>query len=353
MADLRALVEAAKDSELFTGPILAGDTARFLDEWSGPVRQLAREDSERGVRHVYFVGSGGSYAAMLGGSYLLRRFTRVPASTLLSYDLLWEAPAALDSSATAFFASYSGATEDTLAAIRLAKARGARTVAIGRSADSPIAAEAGFTVAHGSKDLYGLPLATVYLYALEHARQAGATAADEILVGMDGLSQVLARAYERDESRGEELARELLDSNVLYCLGSGALYGLAYKFALTVFMENLRVHGSAIETAEFRHGPAEALERQRLDMFFLLNDDETRTVSERAIEVASRYGARVVALDIRDYEGVHPVLAPFVLLVPLQWFVVYSALLRGIHDLDERVLMGHRILGKGDQVTWP
>jgi fructoselysine-6-P-deglycase FrlB-like protein len=53
------------------------------------------------------------------------------------------------------------------------------------------------------------------------------------------------------------------------------------------------------------------------------------------------------------YEGIHPLLAPFVLMVPLQWFAVYSAFLRGITDLDERVLMGHGILGKGDGVTWP
>lgn len=353
MPDLSSLVEVAKESELFTGPVLAEDTAKFLDEWSEPIRELAREDRERDVGRVYFVGSGGSYASMLGGAYLLRRFTPVPTAATLSYDLLWEAPVALDASATAFFASYSGATEDTLAAIRLAKARGARTVAIGKSADSPIAAEADVTVAYGSKDLYGLPLAAVYLYALEHARHASGAVAEEVLAGLREIPAALARAYERDESRGEQLARDLLDSQVLYCLGSGALYGLAYKFALTVFMENLRVHGSAIEAAEFRHGPAEALERQRMDMFFLLNDDETRTVTERSIEVAAEHGARVVVIDARDYDGVHPLLAPFVLLVPLQWFVVYSALLRGILDLDERVLMGHQVLGKGDQVTWP
>jgi fructoselysine 6-phosphate deglycase len=351
--DLPSLVEAAKDSELFTAPILAEDTARFLTEWSQPLRELARSDRSRGVGQLYFVGSGGSYSAMLGGAYLMRRFTRVPSASLLSYDLLWERPPALDPSATAFFASYSGATEDTLAAIRAAREAGARTVAIGRSDDSPIAAEADVTVAYESKDLYGLPLAAVYLYALEHARADGVAEADEVLAGLNEIPSALGAAYRRDQAQGETLARHLLDSQVLYCLGSGALYGLAYKFALTVFMENLRVHGSAIETAEFRHGPAEALERQRMDMFFLVNDDDTRGVSERSIEIARERGARVVAIDARDYEGIHPLLAPFVLLVPLQWFVVYSALLRGILDLDERVLMGRRILGRGDQVTWP
>ena len=87
-------------------------------------------------------------------------------------------------------------------------------------------------------------------------------------------------------------------------------------------------------------------------MFFLVGDDETREMTLRSMEIARVRGARVIALDIRDYPGVHPLLAPFVLLVPLQWFVVYSALLRGITDLDERVLMGRRILSTGGAV-WP
>ncbi|MDX6567150.1 MAG: fructoselysine 6-phosphate deglycase, partial [Gaiellales bacterium] len=56
--------------------------------------------------------------------------------------------------------------------------------------------------------------------------------------------------------------------------------------------------------------------------------------------------------DVADYPGLHPLLAPFVLKVPLQWFVVYSALLRGIDDLDERVLMGRNVLAAGG-ATWP
>jgi hypothetical protein len=46
-------------------------------------------------------------------------------------------------------------------------------------------------------------------------------------------------------------------------------------------------------------------------------------------------------------------LAPFVFLVELQWFTVYSALLRGITDLDERVVMGHRRMAVGPDATWP
>jgi fructoselysine-6-P-deglycase FrlB-like protein len=57
--------------------------------------------------------------------------------------------------------------------------------------------------------------------------------------------------------------------------------------------------------------------------------------------------------DVAAYPDLHPLLAPFVLLVPLQWFTVYSAILRGVLDLDERVFMGHRVLATGPDATWP
>jgi fructoselysine-6-P-deglycase FrlB-like protein len=61
---------------------------------------------------------------------------------------------------------------------------------------------------------------------------------------------------------------------------------------------------------------------------------------------------RTIIYDMADYPDVHPLLAPFLLLIPLQWFTVYSALLAGIHNLDERVFMGRGVLAEG-QAAWP
>ena len=76
-------------------------------------------------------------------------------------------------------------------------------------------------------------------------------------------------------------------------------------------------------------------------------------VGERVLTLAQTQGASVLVYDFADYGDLHPLLAPFVLMVPLQWFAVYSALLRGITDLDERVYMGRGVLAQGQGVTWP
>ena len=356
MGDLTALTEAAISSEFFTGPHLAGDLSSFLVEQHPRIAQLARRTAAGEFTHIFFVGSGGSWSCMYSGKYLIDRLCGIPADLTTGYELTWRDPSRLDARSLVFLASYSGATEDTLAALRHANARGAHTVALVRRRPSPMAREAAEVVDYDAAALYALPLATVYLFALELARLTGgarATEADAALEGLRGLPAVLERTYHAAQAPMLEAARRFLSANLLYTVAAGPLYGLAYKFALTVFMENIRVHGSVIESTELRHGPVEMFERQRADMVFLLGTDASRPLTERAIDVATDAGARTLVLDAADHPGLDPLLAPFVLLVPLQWFTVHSALLRGIGDLDERVFMGRRLLASGTDATWP
>ena len=356
MADMTALVDAARGSELFTAPRLEADLARFLDEHGRTVRHLAERVVDGEFDHVYFVGAGGSWANMYTGTYLLDRLTTVTSDAMPSYEFTWRDSPRLGARSLVFLASYSGATEDTLAALRHATSRGAHTVALARRRPSPMAAEASIVVDYDSTALYILPLAAVTLFALEVARLADSpkrAEAEAALAQLPDLPAMLGRAYREGEQAGLEQARRFLSSTAMTVLAAGPLFGLGYKFALTVFMENIRVNGSIIESTELRHGPVEALERQRLDVVALLGTDESRELTERAIRTVEENGARVLVFDAADYPGLHPLLAPFVLLVPLQWFTVYSALLRGILDLDERVFMGHRILATGPDATWP
>jgi len=252
-----------------------------------------------------------------------------------------------------FAATYSGNTEDTVAGLRYAKSRGARTIGIARRRDCAIAREADAMIDYDSTALYILPLAAVYLFALEVARLGGYDGAAPAIEGLRGLPPVLGRIYRDSQPRAEALSAQFADSTLLYAIAAGPLYGLAYKFALTVFMENIRIHGSVIASDEFRHGPVEMLDRQRADMVFLLGTDDTRAMTQRVLDLVSgRDNVRTIVYDVAEHADVHPLLAPFVLLIPLQWFVVYSALRAGIHDLDERVFMGRGILSQGG-ANWP
>jgi fructoselysine 6-phosphate deglycase len=348
---LETKVERARSSELFSAPYLEQDLARYLNEQATRVRELAARAREDGVETIFFVGSGGSWSSMYTGKYLCDRLLRIPGELSLSYELCWRAPLRLDERALVFLASYSGATVDTRAALEFAKSRGAHTVAIVNASDSPIGRSADEVVAYGSRGLYSLPMAVVTSFVSEWARLDGHPDADSVATALEAIPGLVGGAFRTSEQPARRLAEQFLDSTLLYCLGAGPLYGLAYKFALTVFMENLRIHGSVIESAEFRHGPAEMLERHRPDVVVLIGSDDSREQTLSTLEFVQRQGARTAVFDAADYD-VHPLLSPFVLKVALQWFIVYGALLRGIDDLDARVFMGHGVLA-GKDAKWP
>lgn len=351
--ELKQLVDTARQSKLFTAPVLGPDLERFLKEKSPMIKALAKEAVDKKVKHIYWVGAGNSWVNLFSGKYLMDKFTDIPTDVYMSYDFIWRNPKMLDENSWVFLASFSGATEDTAGALRFAKAHKARTIVLVDKADSYMGKEADVVIDYNSKALYILPLAAAYLFALEVARLQGCQEAQPIIDGLFKLPALLSKQYIDEEEKAKELAEKYVDERMLYTLSSGPLWGIGYKFGLTVFMENMRVHGSFMDATEFRHGPAEMLDREQPTAVILLGTDDSRQMVERVRDILVSHNAKTIIFDAADYPGIHPLLSPFVLMIPLQWFAVYSSLLRGITDLDERVLMGHGIMGKGKDITWP
>ncbi len=351
--NLEKLVEQAIESLLFTAPVLGPDMRRFLDQHGKAIRDLAKQAMDEHVNHIYWVGSGNSQINLLSGKYLLDKFCDIPSDCFTPYEFVWSNPKRLTEKAWVFLASFSGATEDTVVALRHAKEKGAKTIVLVNKADSLMGKEADIVFAYESKALYILPLTAVYLLALELARLQGVTEVDPILQDLYQLPEFLSRQYREEKEPAKQLAEKFKEETIFYTLGSGVLYGLAYKFGLTVFMENMRVHGSFMNAVEFRHGPVEMLDRQKASFVVLLGNDESRTVVSRVIELLKSQEVPLIVYDMAKYPDIHPLLASFVLMIPLQWFAVYSAFMRGITDLDARVFMGRGIMGKGEGITWP
>jgi fructoselysine-6-P-deglycase FrlB-like protein len=351
MTESEAFVERAKASEYFSGARLAEDLERFLVEHGEACRELGRQ--LRGAEQVYLVGSGGSLATLQTAKYVLDGVVAVPFEALHGYDLTWRDPLRLGPGSVAFFSSYSGDTEDTVAALRFARERGARTVGVVRGGDSAIAREADDLIEYGSAAIFEVPIAALTLVGAglaEGSRWEDAGA--RVATALNDLPAAVRTAVEQEEGRAEERARTFLSSRHLYVLGAGPLAPLAYKVALTVVMENIRIGATWCDATEFRHGPAEALERSQIDALVLLGTDGSRALAERTLAFLDEHGARTQVIDAASYPNVHPLFTPLLLNSITQWFTVWSAVLRGITDLDERVFMGRHVLATGGH-RWP
>ena len=227
-----------------------GDAARALADLIDPA-----------VNTLYLVGSGGSYADMVQAKYLFDALTEVRTEAITSYDVMWRAPRLLDDRAIFVVASLSGETEDTLAAMRYATEQGATTVSLVRDEGSTLAREADHFIAFDSAACYEGPVVLLALLAGELAARAGrAQVRDDLERSLHELPEILRRCVEAELEAAGAKAEEFLDSTHIYVLGAGVLSALAYKVALTVVMENIRIGATYCDASEFRHGPAEALE---------------------------------------------------------------------------------------------
>ena len=194
--------------------------------------------------------------------------------------------------------SYSGETEDTVAALRFARERGATTVGIVKGGDSAIARGRPRHRVRVGGDLRGA-----------HRRADPGRCRDERGPARSRARKLATacvavpapcRGARGRRRRAEERAREFLSSRHLYVLGAGPLAPLAYKVALTVVMENIRIGGTWCDASEWRHGPAEALERSQADALMLIGTD-ARSMCERSLAFLREHGARTLVIDAADY----------------------------------------------------
>jgi fructoselysine 6-phosphate deglycase len=350
--DLDQYVAEAQESLYFSGARIDAHLLAFLAEQREACIELGRETAGR-FRQLYIVGSGGSYAAALTAKYVLDSVLDLPVDAVASYELTWREAARLDADALVVLASYSGETEDTVAALRYARERGARTVAIVAKPESTMAHEADVVIPYDNGAIYEIPIIALVLLAA--GLTEGTAAAERVaplVAELDRLPGVLRRTLDVEATLAEGRARELLRDQHLYVLGCGPLSPLAYKVAMSVVMENLRIGATYSDASEWRHGPAEALERLRATFIVLLGTDASRDVTLRAIDFCEANGSRVLTYDAADFGDLHPLLTPVVMNSHTQWLIVYSAILRGITDLDERVFMGHNVLATGG-AQWP
>src|SRR5256885_7961190 len=125
VAELEDRVEAALGSELFSAPHLEADLTRFLGDGAAQMRALAARCRADGTRHVFFVGSGGSWASMWSGKLLFDRYVPASSDVSRSYDLIWRAPRRLRPGAGGFPAPCSGPNEGTPAAPPVGREAGA------------------------------------------------------------------------------------------------------------------------------------------------------------------------------------------------------------------------------------
>ena len=321
-----------------------------------PVLRIPELTDERlrSIGTVHLVGCGTAMHAGMVGKSAIEALARVPAEVEIASEFRYRDPI-LNKNDLVVIISQSGETSDTLAALKLAKSRGVPVLAIvnvvgssiARAADYVMYTYAGPEIAVASTKAYMVQMCVLYLFALRLAYAKGT------------LSEAETRRYTAQLLRAPEvikprladceqikyLASRYVNTQSCFFIGRGFDYALSLEGSLKL-KEISYVHSDAYAAGELKHGtislitdgvPVIALATQKkVYEKTISNAKETRSRGARVLLFTTKDAVvpdgvadAVVRLD--EYEDI---LMPLQLIVPLQLFAYYMAVLRGC-DVDK------------------
>ncbi len=323
---------------------------RLLEE-DGTVRlgglNLTDEDLLK-VRRIVMTACGTSWHAALIGEYMMEELARIPSEVEYASEFRYRNPI-VDEHTLVVGISQSGETADTLAALREAKRRGARTLGIvnvvgstiAREVDGGIYLHAGPEIGVASTKAFTSQIAALALLTLTMGRLRSLS----ILQGREvvrclarlpeQVAQVLSKA-----PHVEQIAERLVRAtNVLY-LGRGYNFPVALEGALKL-KEISYIHAEGYPAAEMKHGPIALIDDLMPVVFIAPQDAVYQKVVSNVEEVKAR-GGRVIAIVTEGDTGLAKLadqqveipetldlLTPVLSVLPLQLLAYYIAVRRG------------------------
>ena len=308
----------------------------------------------RSIRTVHLVACGTAMHAGMVGKAAIETLARVPAEVDIASEFRYRDPI-LNKDDLVIIISQSGETSDTLAALKLAKSRGVPVLAIvnvvgssiARAADYILYTYAGPEIAVASTKAYMVQMCVLYLFALRlaYARGKLEEAETKRLTAELLRAGVVIKPRLDDCEQIKYLASRFVNTQSCFFIGRGFDYALSLEGSLKL-KEISYVHSDAYAAGELKHGTI-SLITDGVPVIALATQKQVyeKTISN-AKETKSR-GARVILFTTKDAvvpEGVadyivrmdeyEDLLMPLQLIVPLQLFAYYMAVLRGC-DVDK------------------
>ncbi len=301
------------------------------------------------AKRILIVACGTSYHAGLVGEYLFEEFARVPVEVEYASEFRYRNPI-INSDDILIAISQSGETADTLAAIKMAKEKGATILGICNVVGSSIPREthagvythAGVEIGVASTKAFTSQVTALMMMAFMVGRKR-ATIYDELYKQLiTGLTLVPEKIKEilKHESVIKKIAETYKNAtNALY-LGRGYLFPVALEGALKL-KEISYIHAEGYPAAEMKHGPI-ALIDENMPVFVIATKDKSyEKIVSNIQEVKARNG-KVIAIITEGDETIkkmadhvievpfcHEAIAPLLTVIPLQIISYHIAVLRG------------------------
>jgi glucosamine--fructose-6-phosphate aminotransferase (isomerizing) len=301
------------------------------------------------AERIIIIGCGTSWHAALIGEYMLEEYAQIPVEVEYASEFRYRKPV-IGKNDVVILISQSGETADTLAALELAKQKGATVIGIcnvvgstlSRETDAGVYTHAGIEIGVASTKAFTAQVTVLTMFALKMAMVRKTIQPDEYQMLVKELSLIpeKGRMILENNNNIKTIAEKYKDAvNALY-LGRGYLFPVALEGALKL-KEISYIHAEGYAAGEMKHGPIALVDDNLPVIVVAPKDDYYEKIVSNIQEVKARRG-NVIAIvtegdvvlkemvnDIIEIPDSHPAVAPLLSVIPLQLLAYHIALLRG------------------------
>ncbi len=314
---------------------------------------LTREDLEK-LRSIYIVACGSAYHVGVIAKYVLEKIVRIPVEVDIASEFRYMDPM-VDENTLVLVISQSGETADTLAALREAKRRGARTLSIVNVVGSSIANEsddviytwAGPEIAVATTKAYSAQLAVVYLLTIYMGELLGKINAEQYGAYIRDLEKLpdLVEEILQHKENVQYLASLFFNVKDVFFIGRNLDYAMSLEGSLKL-KEISYIHSDAYAAGELKHGTISLVEDGTLVIALATQKALFEKMMSNVKEVKAR-GAVVLGLTTEGNTSIEQtadhvlyvpeicdIMLPSLAVVPLQLFAYYVSSMKGC-DIDK------------------
>lgn len=312
------------------------------------------EETINSISQIHIVACGSAYHVGVAAQYVIEDLARIPVRVELASEFRYRNPL-LSPSDFVIVISQSGETADTLAALRLAKDKGIRTLgiinvvgsSIAREADNVFYTLAGPEIAVATTKAYSAQLIATYCLAIQFAQVRGAISASyakELIAEIETIPQKIERILE-DKERIQWFSAKQANAKDIFFVGRGIDYAISLEGSLKM-KEISYIHSEAYAAGELKHGTISLIEDKTLVIGVLTQNDLFEKTISNMVECKSR-GAYLLGVTVSGNYSIEDT-ASFTIyvpkindhfstslaVIPLQLMGYYVSVARGL-DVDK------------------
>ena len=313
----------------------------------GGIKEYA--EKLKNVDRIIIVACGTSWHAGLVGEYLIEEYARVPVEVEYASEFRYRNPI-ISEKDLVIAISQSGETADTMAAIELAKEKGATIfgicnvvgASIPRLSHAGVYTHAGPEIGVASTKAFTAQVTALTLMAFYIAQQRGTITQSKLIEYLTELNEIpaLIERTLKTNAHTQEIAEKFKDSPNCLFLGRGSSFPVALEGALKL-KEISYIHAEGYPAAEMKHGPIALIDEEMPVVFIATKNSSYEKVISNIQEVKAR-GGKIIAIvtegdtavkDMADYVIEIPqtseAFVPLLATVPLQLLSYHIAVMRG------------------------